>query len=138
MQELLEQDKRLFWMPAEGLDVLNSCFGLEVETLESGETRGSAGRIGYLLQGEASIQTDRGTERFSGSGLVGICLGGAQGYQQDRGVITALSTCEVLWMPYDVMAFACHRNCWFHTRLILTIRQMLEEQVAHSMEKKQK
>ena len=34
MQELLEQDKRLFWMPAEGLDVLNSCFGLEVETLE--------------------------------------------------------------------------------------------------------
>ena len=135
MQELLEQDKRLFWMPAEGLDVLNSCFGLEVETLEGGDTRGSAGRIGYLLQGEASIQTDRGAEQVSGSGLVGIRLGGPRDCQRDSGVITALSECKVLWMPYDVMEFACHRNCWFHTRLMLTIRQMLEEQDARSLEK---
>lgn len=122
-------------MPAEGLEILGSCFELQVETLESGETRGSAGRIGYLLQGEASIQADRGTEQVSGSGLVGIYMGGPRGYRQDPGVITALSACEVLWLPYDVMEFACHRSCWFHTRLILTIRQMLEEQDARFWEK---
>lgn len=122
-------------MSAEGLAVLGSCFELNVETLESGETRGSAGRIGYLLQGEAGIQTDRGTEQVSGNGLVGIRLGGPRGCERDSGVITALSACEVLWMPYDVMEFACHRSCWFHTRLMLTIRQMLEEQAARSLKK---
>ena len=66
---------------------------------------------------------------------MGIRLGGPRGYERDSGVITALSACEVLWMPYDVMEFACHRNCWFHTRLMLTIRQMLEEQAARSLEK---
>ena len=135
MKELLEQDSRLFWMPAEGLDMLDSCFGVEVESLESGDVRGSAGRIGYLLRGEASIQTDSGAEIVSGSGLVGICLGGPQGYQRDRGVLTALSACEVLWMPYDIMEFACHRNCWFHTRLMLEIRRMLEERAEDSFEK---
>lgn len=135
MQELLEQDRRLFWMPAEGLEVLGSCFELCVEKLEIGETRGSAGRIGYLLQGEAGIQTDRGTIQVSDSGLLGIRLGGPRGYERESGVITAWSECKVLWMPYDVMEFACHRNCWFHTRLILTIRQMLEERTAHTMEK---
>ncbi len=135
MQELLEQDQRLFWMPAEGLELLGSCFELSVETLESGDTRGSAGRIGYLLQGEASIQTDQGTEQVSGSGLVGIRLGGPRGCRKDSGAITALSACEVLWMPYDVMEFACHRNCWFHTRLMLEIRQMLEEKGEDPLEK---
>lgn len=127
MQELLEKDPRLCWMPAEGLELLDSCFGLEIETLESGDTRGSAGRIGYLLYGEASIQTDCGAQLVSGSGLVGIRFGGPRGYQRDKGVLTALTSCEVLWMSYDVMKFACHRNCWFHTRLILEIQKMLEE-----------
>ena len=134
MKELLKQDPRLYWMPEEGLEILDSCFGLEAESLESGETRGSAGRVGYLLQGEASIQTDRGAELVSGSGLVGIRLGGPRGYQPDHGVLTALTTCQVLWMPYEAMEFACHRNCWFHTRWMIEIRKMLEEKAGIASE----
>ena len=110
MKELLEQDPRLYWMPTEGLKILDSCFGLEAESLESGESRGSAGRVGYLLQGEASIQTDRGAEPVSGSGLVGIRLGGPRGYQPDHGVLTALTACEVLWIPYEVMEYTVDEN----------------------------
>ena len=134
MKELLAQDSRLSWIPAEGLEILDSCFGLELEVLESGESRGSAGRIGYLLQGEAAIQTDCGTEQTSNGTLVGIRLGGVRGVQQERSVLTALTSCKVLWIPYDVMEFACHRNCWFHTRLMMEIRQMLEERAEKTLE----
>ena len=134
LKELLERNSHLAWMPAEGLEILDSCFGLEMETLGAGQIRGSAGHVGYLLLGEASIQTDDGAELVSGSGLVGIRLGGPRGYQRDRGIITALTDCQVLWMPYDVMEFACHRNCWFHTRLMLEIRKMLEEQAERPVE----
>lgn len=126
LEELLARDEHFFWMSAEGLTFLNACFGLELEQLQSGDTRGNAGRIGYLLQGEASLQTDNGASVASSGGLLGICSGGDRGHQPCRGALTALTPCDVLWIPYEVMEFACHRNCWFHTRLILEIRKLLE------------
>ena len=127
MEELIRQDARLSWLPPEGLEILSSCFTVETETIESGEVRVTAGRIGYLLDGEASWQAVCGTECVQAGDLIGIQKGGRRGYQISPGVLTGLTCCRILWFPYDVMEFACHRNCWFHTRLILEIRRILEE-----------
>jgi hypothetical protein len=127
VEELIKQDARLFWLPPEGLEILSRCFELETEVLESSEVRVTAGRIGYLLEGEASWQADCGAERVQAGNVIGIRLGGSRGYQTSPGVLTAIACCKILWFPYDVMEFACHRNCWFHTRLILEMRRILEE-----------
>ena len=73
-------------------------------------------------------QASRDARLPAAGALLGTALGGPRGHRQSRTVFTAEEVCTVWWLSYDVMEFACHRSCWFHTKLMMTIQDMLEKE----------
>lgn len=128
LHEWLSADGNFSWLTEDAIEILGSCFTLQLQRLQPGEVCESRERLGYLLQGSGKAETDRGTKTAAAGALLGTALGGPRGHRQSRTVFTAEEVCTVWWLSYDVMEFACHRSCWFHTKLMMTIQDMLEKE----------
>ena len=113
----LKADSNFSWLPEEAMEILEGCFNLTWETIQSGETRESAGRIGYLLHGTA-VGVDTGT-------LLGIYRGEDGAKRPVSVVLRAITDCTVLWFDFDLVRSVCYRACWFHVRLLREIDRML-------------
>ncbi len=121
MLELLRQVPLFTWLTEEGADTLSACFDLCVEELRPGDTRSADGRIGCLLRGSASFQTD-GAVRALRPGEV-FALGRTR--ESIPGVLTAEEACAAAWFHRDLVRHVCYRACWFHARLIQEIERNL-------------
>ena len=128
LREYLEQDANFSFLTEEALEILGSCFTLRLEEIPAGEARESGECIGYLLQGQGTRAQASAAEKVQTGSLVGIAPGGARGHHPASAKLTAEADCVVLWLPYDVLEFACHRSCWFHTRLMLVVEDLLEKE----------
>lgn len=126
LREYLERDTNFSFLTQESLEILGSCFEIRLEEIPAGERRESAGRIGYLLQGQGTREQESAASQVKSGSLIGIAPGGPRGHHSVSAKLTAETDCVLLWLPYDVMEFACHRSCWFHTRLMLTLETLLK------------
>ena len=125
LKKMIAQDEHFCWMEGDAFETLSNCFDVEAEQLKVGKSCKSAGRFGYLLQGNGTIQGEGSFSKVEAGGLLGIVPGGARGYLWADGVFTADSDSVVLWFQRDALEFACYRGCWFHARLIREIQMLL-------------
>lgn len=126
MLELLHQVPLFAWLPEEAPEILNGCFDLETEKLETGETRRTDGRAGCLLSGSAVFQPEgTASDTLSAGSLFAIRRDG-QGFKHPRsGILTAASDCAVAWFDVSLTSNVCYRACWFHVRLLREIDRLL-------------
>ena len=122
-----EQDARLSWLSEEALEILNACFDARAELIPAGESRESAGCIGYLLRGSGMLRRGDIEEPAAAGTLFGVVRGGERGHLPAAETLTAAEPCAVFWIACDVLDFACHRSCWFHTCLMLVFEELLKE-----------
>lgn len=128
LKEYLEQDANFSFLTDETLEILCACFAVQLEEIPSGETRESGECIGYLLRGQGTRVQESAVAKVQAGRLIGIAPGGARGHHPVSAKLTAETDCTVLWLPYDVLEFACHRSCWFHTRLMLVVEELLKKE----------
>jgi len=129
LKEYLKQDVNFPFLSEEALEILGACFEIRLEEIPAGEIRKAGECIGYLLRGQGMRAQDTAVAKVQTGSLIGIAPGGgSRGHHPVSAVLTAETDCAVLWIPYDVLEFACHRSCWFHTRLMLAVEELLEKE----------
>ncbi len=129
--DALRQQPLFSWMPLQGLNLFQGCFDLTVQELPAGSSSPVQNKIGCLLQGEASLQSDRASRRLLPGELFGAALDSAGVPCPEDGTLApSPEGCTVVWMEFDILRSVCYRACWFHARFVQEVLALLNRQSA--------
>ena len=113
--DYIAADPTLSFLPPECTEVFEGCFNMHLHRLPPGARFETTGYVAYLLDGAGEI----GAWDMESGAFFGVDSRG----KPQRQTVTTHTSCLLLLWDDIIMSHLCYRGCWFHLRLLETIRR---------------